>query len=150
MDPTTFFVDLVRVETRLYNLVDDQIRAAHDGLTVGRLQILRVIADVPGCRVSDVVADIDITVGAASKAVDRLEADGLCRRRANPHDRRSSVLELTAEGQRVLPAAWDTLAQAVTRLTRDAVPAADLQHAARTLTTLRAALEHAASASRGA
>lgn len=140
-DPAELFVDLVRSETRLYNLVDARIRAAHDGLTVGQLQIVSLIAQTPDCRVADIVADIDITVGAASKAVDRLEASGYVRRRANPHDRRSSVLELTAKGTRAFDAGWPTLRTVVDELTRDAVPPADLEQAARTLAALRVTLE---------
>lgn len=43
-----------------------------------------------------------ITVGGASKGVDRLEAQGLCTRRANPDDRRSSIVEITPAGQDLL------------------------------------------------
>ncbi|MDM7831643.1 MarR family winged helix-turn-helix transcriptional regulator [Cellulomonas edaphi] len=143
-DRTALFIDLVRVETRLYNLVEARVRDRHPGVSLGQLQILRLIADVPGCRVSDIVADIDITVGAASKAVDRLEAAGYCRREAHPSDRRSSVLVLTEQGERELADAWPAVGAAVGGLLAGAVPPADLDHAARTLAQLRGALERAA------
>jgi DNA-binding MarR family transcriptional regulator len=56
----------------------------------------------PSCRVQDLASEFSITVGGASKVVDRVEAAGYCRRRANPDDRRSSIIELTPAGRRVL------------------------------------------------
>jgi DNA-binding MarR family transcriptional regulator len=55
-----------------------------------------------GCRVLDLAEEFRITVGGISKVVDRIEAAGYCRRRANPGDHRSSIVELTASGRRVL------------------------------------------------
>jgi DNA-binding MarR family transcriptional regulator len=64
------------------------------------LESLRVIGRHPGsARVADLQGELRITVGAASKLVDRLERDGLARRRPNPNDRRSSVLDLTETGR---------------------------------------------------
>jgi DNA-binding MarR family transcriptional regulator len=40
--------------------------------------------------------------------VDRIEAAGLCRRRANPDDRRSQIIELTPAGRRLLAKATKT------------------------------------------
>lgn len=143
---TDLFLDLVRAETRLYNLVDARIRTAHDGLSAGQLQLLQVIDEVPGCRVADVIRAVDITVGAASKAVDRLEALGLCRRVDNPQDRRSSILELTEHGQETYRSAWPTLGRAVADLTAG-LSAGELEQVARTLATLRAQLESAGGSS---
>jgi DNA-binding MarR family transcriptional regulator len=61
-------------------------------------QTLAVIAAVPDCRVHDIVRGLSITVGGASKTVDRLERDGLVARRPHPNDRRSSVIALTRTG----------------------------------------------------
>ncbi|WP_454853451.1 MarR family winged helix-turn-helix transcriptional regulator [Promicromonospora soli] len=91
--------DLVRVEVRLYTLLDARLRADH-GHGLGRLDLLRTVAEVPDCRVSDVVRRLGITVGAASKAVDRQVRDGLVRRHANPEDGRSSFLEPPGQGGR--------------------------------------------------
>ena len=49
-------------------------------------------------RVQELRTELGITVGAASKLVDRLERDGLVVRTAHPHDRRSSLVTLTAPG----------------------------------------------------
>ncbi|MEU6548996.1 MarR family transcriptional regulator [Streptomyces sp. NPDC046915] len=136
---TQMFTDLVRVETRLYNAVSSRLRAEL-GLSLGQFECLEIIDRVPDCRVLDIVREVAITVGAASKAVDRLEAAGWCVRSAHPQDRRSSVLDLTPEGARLLARSRPTVDRELTALT-DAVSADELARTAATLATLRAALE---------
>jgi DNA-binding MarR family transcriptional regulator len=142
-DVTQLFIDLVRVETRLYNAVDDRLRATH-GLTVGQYQLMEIIERRDGCRVYDIVQEIAITVGAASKAVDRLETAGWCRRATNPDDRRSSLLTLTPAGSRLLAEAGPTFKDEITARTRDVVSARALAQTAATLASLRTALEKVA------
>jgi DNA-binding MarR family transcriptional regulator len=136
---TELFTDLVRVETRLYNAVSARLRAEH-GLSLGQFECLEIIDRVPGCRVLDVVRDLAITVGAASKAVDRLEVAGWCLRSANPQDRRSSLLGLTPDGARLLALARPTVDRELAGLTA-AVPADELVRTGATLSALRAVLE---------
>lgn len=102
------FSDLVRAQIELWNAVDARLHRDH-GFGAATLEPLRVIADRGGCRVGDIADDLVITVGGASKLVDRLESSGLCARRANPEDRRSSLIGLTAAGEGALAAATDTL-----------------------------------------
>jgi DNA-binding MarR family transcriptional regulator len=133
--------DLVRVEVRLYTLLDARLRDKH-GHGLGRIDLLRVIAEVPDCRVSDVVRRLGITVGAASKGVERQVRDGLVRRAANPEDGRSSFLALTPAGQQVLDEALPTLDQeAAAALHGTGVPDGDLAHLAQILAAVRGALE---------
>jgi DNA-binding MarR family transcriptional regulator len=139
-DVAQLFSDLVRAETRLYNAVDARLRATH-GLSAGQYELMQIIADREHCRVYDIVQEVAITVGAASKAVDRLEAAGWCRRSANPDDRRSSLLSLTAAGSRLLAKARPTFLDEVGRRTGGVVTARALQQTATTLAALRAALE---------
>ncbi|MEU6388109.1 MarR family winged helix-turn-helix transcriptional regulator [Streptomyces sp. NPDC046939] len=136
---TPLFTDLVRVETRLYNAVSARLRAER-GLGLGEFEFLQIIDAIPGCRVLDIVNDVAITVGAVSKAVDRLVAAGWCTRVPHPQDRRSSVLELTPEGREALTAARPVVAATLTSLT-EGIPADDLERLASTLATLRANLE---------
>ncbi|MFE2582604.1 MarR family winged helix-turn-helix transcriptional regulator [Streptomyces sp. NPDC059378] len=136
---TPIFTDLVRVETRLYNAVSARLRAEH-GLGLGQFEFLEIIDRVPGCRVLDIVGEVAITVGAVSKAVDRLVAAGWCLRVAHPHDRRSSVLRLTAEGEKLLAASRPVVEGELASLTAG-VPADDLVRVASTLAVLRASLE---------
>lgn len=139
-DPWQLFSNLVRTETRLFNQLDARVRAAHDGLTLGQFQMLELIATIPECRVSDIVASMDIGVGTASKAVDRLEAAGLCRRASNPNDRRSSILALTAQGEHAFAAAAPTIDTVITERVQG-IEADDLATTARVLSRLRTVLE---------
>jgi DNA-binding MarR family transcriptional regulator len=133
--------DLIRVEVRLYTLLDARLRAVH-GHGLGRLDLLRTIAEVPDCRVSDVVRRLGITVGAASKGVERQVRDGLVRRDANPEDGRSSFLALTPAGRRVLDNVLPTLDREVAAVLQGTgVPDGDLAHLARVLAAVRGALE---------
>ncbi|MGW3263370.1 MarR family winged helix-turn-helix transcriptional regulator [Streptomyces sp. NPDC001056] len=136
---TPVFLDLVRVETRLYNAVGARLRTEH-GLALGQFEFLQIIDRVDGCRVLDIVRELAITVGAVSKAVDRLVAAGWCVRVAHPQDRRSSVLRLTPEGEKVLAASRPVVERELASLTAT-VPPADLGRLAATLAALRASLE---------
>lgn len=142
-DGWQFFSDLVRAETRLFNQLDARVRAGHDGLTLGQFQLLELIATSPECRVSDIVASMDIGVGTASKAVDRLEAAGLCRRASNPNDRRSSILVLTTPGERAFAAAAPAVDAAIAEWVQG-IAADDLATTARVMSQLRTALEELA------
>ncbi|MFB7787373.1 MarR family winged helix-turn-helix transcriptional regulator [Streptomyces vinaceus] len=136
---TSIFTDLVRVETRLYNAVNTRLQAER-GLSLGQFEFLEIIDRVPGCRVLDIVGEVAITVGAVSKAVDRLVAAGWCLRVAHPQDRRSSVLRLTSEGETQLSASRPVVEDELASLTAT-VPPDDLARIAPALATLRATLE---------
>lgn len=136
---TQVFTDLVRVETRLYNALNAGLKSEL-GLSLGQFECMEIIGRVPGCRVLDIAREVDITVGAASKAVDRLEAAGWCVRSAHPQDRRSSVLDLTPEGAALLARARPEVEREVAALTAG-VPSGELAALAATLAALRTALE---------
>jgi DNA-binding MarR family transcriptional regulator len=123
-DLRALFDDLVRIEIDLWDAVDRRLQRDLD-LRLGRAEVLRVIVRTPTCRVQDVAEALRITVGAASKLVDRLEAVGLCVRRAHPDDRRSSLLESTAAGRRTNTAAEAALADELHRRLAG-IPAANL------------------------
>jgi DNA-binding MarR family transcriptional regulator len=143
---TSIFIDLVRVETRLYNAVSARLRA-EQGLGLGQFEFLEIIDRVPGCRVLDIVGELAITVGAVSKAVDRLVAAGWCLRVAHPQDRRSSVLRLTSAGEERLSASRPIVESELISLTV-AVPPDDLARIGSTLASLRATLEAGPTAGR--
>jgi MarR family transcriptional regulator, organic hydroperoxide resistance regulator len=98
---SAIFDELVRFEIELWNAVDARLRSEFD-LPLTTFEPMQVIARVASCRVNDIAAELSITVGGTSKLVDRIEAAGYCRRVANPDDRRSSLLELTQSGRRLL------------------------------------------------
>ncbi|UBI37332.1 MULTISPECIES: MarR family winged helix-turn-helix transcriptional regulator [Streptomyces] len=136
----TFFSDLVRCETRLYNALNEQLRRRH-GIAASQFEFLRYLRDHPGARVGDLAAFFAIGVGATSKGMDRLEGRGWVRRIPHPADRRSSLLELTEAGVELVNDAEDAFAT-VSELVQAAVDPKQLQAMAQALRQLRAALEH--------
>jgi hypothetical protein len=67
----------------------------------------------------------------------RLQEAGLCARRANPSDRRSSIVELTPKGKALLAIAAPVFDRGLDRLLRAPLPGADLTQLADALGTLR-------------
>jgi len=134
------FEDLVRAETRLYNAIDDRLRQELE-LSLGQFELLGIIAGRTDCRVLDIVREVGITVGAASKAVDRLEAAGWCRRRVNQDDRRSSLLALTPAGTRILTRARPVFERELAARLDGVASERALAQATAVLGRLRAALE---------
>ena len=137
-DLRELFSDLIRFEIELWDAVDARLKAEHD-LPLTHFEPMSVIARRPGCRVYDIARELSITTGGTSKLVDRIEAGGYCRRLPNPADRRSSLLELTPEGERVLAAAAATFDAELQRRLGGALPERTLRQFAGTLSRLRAA-----------
>jgi MarR family transcriptional regulator, organic hydroperoxide resistance regulator len=101
-DLRLLFSELVRLETELWNAVEDRLRTDFD-VTLPVFEFMQVISRTSSCRVHDIATELSITVGGTSKIVDRIEAAGYCARQANPNDRRSSIITLTPAGTRLLP-----------------------------------------------
>jgi DNA-binding MarR family transcriptional regulator len=79
------------------------------GMTVRTFVALAVLAArVPGSQ-QDLAAELDIGPAATVELVDELERAGTVRRSRNPLDRRSYVLELTADGDALLARAKATV-----------------------------------------
>ena len=95
------FSTLTRLETELWDAVDARLRQ-ECGLPLGRFEAMVVVSSLGTCRVFDIATALAITVGGASKLVDRVEAAGYCSRKMNPGDRRSSLLDLTEAGKAVV------------------------------------------------
>ena len=142
-DLTALFTDLVRLETRLYNVLDARLKAEHN-LPLGQFEFLRFIAARGTARVYDLAREMAITVGATSKAVDRLEAAGRVRRTANPVDRRSSLVELTPAGAEILAAAAPTVGAELNTWVGSVLPVTVLDQLGTSLSMLRqrAELDH--------
>ncbi|MET4539533.1 DNA-binding MarR family transcriptional regulator [Arthrobacter bambusae] len=102
------FSELTRLETELWDGLDSLLRKEH-GLPMSRFEPMAVIDRLGACRVLDVAMALAISVGGTSKLIDRIEKSGYCRRRNNPDDRRSSLIELTTEGGTILERARKTV-----------------------------------------
>lgn len=135
-DLTALFTDLVRLETRLYNALDARLKAEHQ-LPLGQFEFLRFISEHGTTRVFDLAREMAITVGATSKAVDRLESAGRVRRTANPSDRRSPHVELTDAGADILAAATPTVEAELQIWVGSVLPASVLEHLGASLSVLR-------------
>jgi DNA-binding MarR family transcriptional regulator len=142
-DLRQLFSDLIRFEIELWNAVDARLKDEFE-LPLTHFEPLSVIDRLPGCRVYDIASELGITTGGASKLVDRIEAGGYCRRLPNPADRRSSLLELTPEGRRLLAEAGAAFDEELQRWLGAAVPEQTLRQFAGTLARLRAAGHHLA------
>jgi DNA-binding MarR family transcriptional regulator len=138
MDLRQMFDDLVHFETVLWNTVDARLQQ-ECGVPLGSLNVMLVIAAQPACRVQDIAAALAITVGGTSQSVDRLVARGHCRRRPNPGDRRSSIVELTPAGQDVVTTAGVVLDQQLEAFFRAPLAEQELRPFGAVLSTLRAA-----------
>ena len=96
--------ELERTSALLAAAVDQRLQR-DSGLPLVLFEPMTVIASRSACRVYDLAMELGISSGGASKLVDRLEVRGYCRRRPNPGDRRSSLLELTPAGAALLATA---------------------------------------------
>lgn len=132
------FNDLIRFEIEIWTAVEARLRA-ECGLPLTHFEPMSVMARIPGCRIYDIATELKITPGGASKLVDRIEASGYCRRRPNPDDRRSSLVELTPAGGRMLAEAGVVFDQELDRCLGSALPERTLRQFAATLARLRAA-----------
>ena len=137
------FNDLIRFEIDLWNAVDARLKSEF-GLPLTHFEPMSVIDRIAGCRVYDIANELGITTGGTSKLVDRIEASGYCRRLPNPDDRRSSLLELTEAGRRLLAKAGAAFDEELQLRLGSALPERTLRQFASTLTRLRAASQRLA------
>ena len=136
----TVFTDLVRVETRLYNAVEQRVKA-EAGVGAGHFELLRYVRDHPDARVADLASAFATGVGTTSKIVDRLEKQGWVGRRPNPANRRSSLLALTSAGESAVSRAEPAWQAAIQEILGAAVTPEELTALSLALGALRSDLE---------
>jgi MarR family transcriptional regulator, organic hydroperoxide resistance regulator len=136
-DVFRLFSELERTSALLVAAVDVRLRCDL-GLSLVLFEPLRVIGRLDRCRVYDLAAELGVSSGGASKLVDRLEGSGYCRRRPNPGDRRSSLLELTPAGAERLAAAEPIVDAELQRLFGAHLSGTEVAELAATLRDLRA------------
>ena len=95
---SSLFTALVGAELRVWNSLEAALTEAGNPLSLGRFLVLRTVRDTPACRIQEVAASQGITLGAASRLVDRLHRDGLLHRTPCEHDRRATILTVTDQG----------------------------------------------------
>ena len=118
------------------NRVEARVQHTHD-VPLAWLEIMQVADATEGCRVLDIARALSMTVGGASKVVDKVEAAGWCRRQPNPTDGRSNLIELIEQGKGLLEAANVTFAAAVAAHVGAGAPASELAQLSITMRQLR-------------
>ena len=108
------------------------------GLSLAKLAVLHFLADAKeALPLSDLAARQHCVRSNITQLVDRLEKDGLVRRRPDPEDRRSVLAELTAAGQQAHAKGVRALAEAQRAIVKalTAGETASLQNALSALTS---------------
>ena len=94
-------INLVIVARRWRSLLDDRLRLV--GQSSARMEALAAIMNSPALSAQvDIAKRLRIEGPTMTRMLDTLESDGLVERLADPSDRRTKQLRLTAEGERVL------------------------------------------------
>jgi MarR family transcriptional regulator, organic hydroperoxide resistance regulator len=137
-DLRQLFNEIIRFEIELWNAVEARLKAEFN-LPLTHFEPMSVMARLGPCRVYDIASELGITTGGASKLIDRIEASGHCRRRPNPADRRSSLLELTSAGRQLFADAGTAFDDELERRLGAPLPQRTMQQFAATLGRLRAA-----------
>lgn len=137
VDLKLVFHDLVQLEIEVWNAVDSRL-LAECNLPLTWFEVMQLLAR-GSCRIQDVATEFGITVGGTSKVVDRIDAAGYCRRRPNPDDRRSTLVELTPIGRRLTRKAANVFEAEIEERIRPALSGSELEAFAATLRVLRTA-----------
>lgn len=75
-------------------------RLAHDlGFSTGELTAIYLVGTVKNCTPKHLARELDLSTGAITAMVDRLEKSGHLERRVHPTDRRSQLLAVTQAGR---------------------------------------------------
>ena len=80
--------------------------AEETGLTLHQLMALGMLADRGRCTMSELKAALEVTTGAVTGLIDRLERQGLVKRAPSAEDRRVTYLTLTEAGSAAIGDAW--------------------------------------------
>ena len=138
-DLLDLFNDIVRLEIELWNAVERRLRDEHD-VALSWFEVMNVVERSEAVTVKHLTRELIITVGGASKLVDRIESAGYLRRVPHPSDGRSSILKLTPRGTRLLGGLRTTVAHELERLFNKTLPNQTVQQLANDLRSLRSAL----------
>jgi DNA-binding MarR family transcriptional regulator len=123
--------------------VRSQLRPEASGVTVARLRILGMLRGFGPKPMGFFAKEAGIAPRTLTTLIDGLEREGLARRLPHPDDRRATLIEITADGERALRACLKPHRDAVTALFRG-LPDADRVALARLIPRLVAAIEASA------
>lgn len=135
--------DLARRLTFVVGTINRRLRPPADGLSHVAVSALSSISRAGAVRPGDLARMEGIAAPGMTRLVADLEQRGLVERSADPHDGRSTLLSLTAAGERELQEARTSRSAWVAGLLEDVAPD-DLAAVERAVTALEAALLAAA------
>jgi DNA-binding MarR family transcriptional regulator len=95
--------------------VIDEAAAKRLGLNATDLRCLGVVADKGPVGAGIVARASDLSPGATTTALDRLQRKNYIRRRPNPADRRGVLVELTPKAQRIIRETYGPVGRAGVR-----------------------------------
>jgi DNA-binding MarR family transcriptional regulator len=117
--PGWLFVELWSTARHSVRLVAELL--AQEGVGDDELAcLLQLSASPDGLTITEIAAAMGVPFMSASDAVGRLEQAGDVKRTQHPSDRRSSLVRLTARGERRAEAAGELLDRLARSLTRGA------------------------------
>jgi DNA-binding MarR family transcriptional regulator len=132
---TQIHADLTGLRAELWNAVHERLRSEL-GVPLPYFQAMSSIDSRIPCLVAEVATELALGIGAASKLIDQLEAEGYCWRRESG-DPAGRPVELTARGRRVVTAAGLAFDDELERRLGAVVPALALDQFAAVLRRLR-------------
>ena len=100
MEGPRLWIVLSRCYRALSHVAERSIAEA--GLCLSDFAALEALLHKGPLTITEIQAKVLLASGSMTAAVDRLESKGLVVRRNTPNDRRAKILELTAEGNRVV------------------------------------------------
>jgi DNA-binding MarR family transcriptional regulator len=121
---------------------DFRQRAAGLRLTPALSRLLFYVDQRPGCSQAELASFLDVTSVTIGRMIDRLEASGFVRRRADAHDRRAFRIHLDKAARPVVARMNRILEQTTARATRG-MPKREYASLLRALQLLRTNLESA-------
>ena len=130
---------LLRLANRLQRSMTTVMEAQPGSLTDRQAQVLRALG--ASTRMKDLTEAMQITPAVVTGIVDRLERQGLVRRRPSGTDRRVVVVELTAAGTVARDEAADVMTEALCAALAELTTADELAVVADTLATLERLIE---------
>src|SRR5580704_3708158 len=104
MDAPKLWIVLVRCHHALTLLVERDIIGL--GLCLSDFAVLEALLHKGPLTISEIQAKVLLASGSMTAAVDRVESMGFVVRKTTSKDRRARVLELTAEGRKVIQRAF--------------------------------------------
>lgn len=115
---------------------------AGSGLSLEEFDVLVHLAPAPSgtlplheLTASMVIAD-GLSRSGITRLLDRMDGDGLIRRRVSPHDRRRFDITLTPQGRRRFEQVWPGHAEGIGRYFAEPLAQHDIGELSRILTTL--------------